>query len=203
MSVVWPTISTIIGWIYILAWSVSFYPQLILNYKRKSVTGLSLDFLILNVLGFLCYSTYTIVFLASTTVQDEYRRRNSKSAGPLVRGNDAAFAIHATLISTLTVIQFYFSGYDRTRDQVMSLAARVFLITSVVVVAALTLTAATGNNLQWIDVIYVLSYIKLLVSTIKFLPQLYLNYSRKSTVGWSIINILLDFTGGSLSLLRK
>ena len=29
-----------------------------------------------------------------------------------------------------------------------------------------------------------------------------MNYKRKSTVGWSIINILLDFTGGSLSLLQ-
>ena len=29
-----------------------------------------------------------------------------------------------------------------------------------------------------------------------------MNYKRKSTVGWSIINIILDFTGGSLSLLQ-
>ena len=30
----------------------------------------------------------------------------------------------------------------------------------------------------------------------------YMNYKRKSTVGWSIVNILLDFTGGSLSLIQ-
>ena len=30
----------------------------------------------------------------------------------------------------------------------------------------------------------------------------YMNYRRKSTVGWSIGNILLDFTGGSLSILQ-
>lgn len=29
-----------------------------------------------------------------------------------------------------------------------------------------------------------------------------MNYRRKSTVGWSIGNILLDFTGGSLSILQ-
>ncbi|XP_037049221.1 cystinosin homolog [Bradysia coprophila] len=29
-----------------------------------------------------------------------------------------------------------------------------------------------------------------------------LNYRRKSTVGWSIENILLDFTGGMLSMLQ-
>ena len=32
--------------------SVSFYPQLISNYRRKSVEGLSLDFQLLNLLGF-------------------------------------------------------------------------------------------------------------------------------------------------------
>lgn len=29
-----------------------------------------------------------------------------------------------------------------------------------------------------------------------------MNYRRKSTVGWSIENILLDFTGGMLSMLQ-
>lgn len=29
-----------------------------------------------------------------------------------------------------------------------------------------------------------------------------MNYRRKSTVGWSIGNILLDFTGGILSMLQ-
>ncbi|CAG8735632.1 20712_t:CDS:2, partial [Racocetra persica] len=37
------------------------------------------------------------------------------------------------------------------------------------------------------------------MSLIKYLPQAYLNFRRKSTVGWSIHNILLDFTGGVLS----
>jgi cystinosin len=32
---------------------------------------------------------------------------------------------------------------------------------------------------------------------------MWLNYTRKSTAGWSIINILLDFTGGSLSILQQ
>ena len=31
---------------------------------------------------------------------------------------------------------------------------------------------------------------------------MYLNYQRKSTVGWSIGNVLLDFTGGVFSILQ-
>ena len=32
------------------------------------------------------------------------------------------------------------------------------------------------------------------------LPQAYMNYRRKSTAGWSIGNVLLDFTGGFFSI---
>lgn len=46
-------------------------------------------------------------------------------------------------------------------------------------------------------------YAKALISFVKYCPQVYLNYSRKSTHGWSIINILLDFTGGSLSIVQQ
>jgi uncharacterized protein with PQ loop repeat len=40
-----------VGWTYFLLWTISFYPQLISNFRRKSVEGLSLDFLAMNVVG--------------------------------------------------------------------------------------------------------------------------------------------------------
>ena len=40
------------------------------------------------------------------------------------------------------------------------------------------------------------------VTFCKYLPQLWLNYKRRSTVGWPVDNILLDFTGGALSTLQ-
>lgn len=51
-------ISAIVGWVYFLAWSVSFYPQIYINYKRKSVVGLNFDFLSLNIVGFVMYSLF-------------------------------------------------------------------------------------------------------------------------------------------------
>ena len=39
------------------------------------------------------------------------------------------------------------------------------------------------------------------VMTFSF-PQAYMNYTRKSTEGWSIGNVLLDFTGGAFSLIQ-
>jgi len=55
---------------------------------------------------------------------------------------------------------------------------------------------------QWIDYLYFLSFVKVCISIVKYIPQALLNYKRKSTQGWQIWNILLDFAGGSLSLLQ-
>lgn len=40
------------------------------------------------------------------------------------------------------------------------------------------------------------------MTVIKYIPQAWVNYKRKSTVGWSIVQILLDLTGGVLSILQ-
>lgn len=58
------------------------------------------------------------------------------------------------------------------------------------------------NQLYILDVVLYLSYIKLAVTIIKYIPQAYMNYVRKATTGWSIHNILLDFTGGLFSLIQ-
>ncbi|KAG2237208.1 hypothetical protein INT48_006612 [Thamnidium elegans] len=39
----WPYVSSLIGWCYFLAWSFSFYPQVILNWKRKSYLKLTVS----------------------------------------------------------------------------------------------------------------------------------------------------------------
>merc|ERR1719462_996280 len=56
--------------------------------------------------------------------------------------------------------------------------------------------------MDWLTFVDYLSYLKLFITVIKYIPQAWMNYKRKSTDGWSIGNILLDFTGGSLSILQ-
>lgn len=56
--------------------------------------------------------------------------------------------------------------------------------------------------IAWLDFLYYCSYVKLAITLIKYVPQAFYNYKRKSTVGWSIGNIFLDFTGGMLSMLQ-
>ena len=63
-------------------------------------------------------------------------------------------------------------------------------------------TLAILHILAWLDFLYYCSYVKLAITLIKYVPQAYYNYKRKSTDGWSIGNIFLDFTGGILSMLQ-
>ncbi|KAI8098485.1 PQ-loop-domain-containing protein [Halteromyces radiatus] len=190
----WPVISNIIGWGYFLSWSASFYPQAILNFRRKSVQGLSLDFLYYNLFGFICYSVFNLAFFFSDEIQDEYRRRHQNSDN-LVRANDVLFAVHALLISSITLAQTFIYKSNQKLSITASYLLLAFLVSSLVAVGCALL-----NSILWIDVLYYLSYIKLFITFIKYLPQVWLNYSRRSTVGWSIYNILLDLNGGILSV---
>ncbi|GMT14806.1 hypothetical protein PFISCL1PPCAC_6103, partial [Pristionchus fissidentatus] len=71
-----------------------------------------------------------------------------------------------------------------------------------VAAAAITSILATTQVIQLLTFVDSLSYIKMAVTLSKYFPQAIMNWRRKSTVGWSIGNILLDFTGGTLDLLQ-
>ncbi|KAL9033396.1 MAG: hypothetical protein Q9214_007536, partial [Letrouitia sp. 1 TL-2023] len=48
--------------------------------------------------------------------------------------------------------------------------------------------------------VYAVGYVKLLITVVKYIPQAWTNHRRKSTVGWSIDQILMDVVGGTLSI---
>ena len=61
---------------------------------------------------------------------------------------------------------------------------------------------APSDRFDWLDFLYACSYLKLFITLVKYVPQAVMNYRRKSTVGWSIGNVLLDFTGGVFSIVQ-
>lgn len=81
----------------------------------------------------------------------------------------------------------------------MSLPAGSFIATTSLGAVAL-FAIYFFQKIKILDVVLYLSYVKLAVTLIKYTPQAYMNYKRKATTGWSIHNILLDFTGGILSI---
>ncbi|XP_031211035.1 cystinosin isoform X5 [Mastomys coucha] len=133
-------INQVIGWIYFVAWSVSFYPQVIQNWRRKSVIGLSFDFLALNLTGFVAYSVFNIGLLWVPYIQEEFLLKYPNGVNP-VDNNDAFFSLHAVALTLIVILQCC-------------------------------------------------------------LYEAYMNFYYKSTKGWSIGGVLLDFTGGSFSLLQ-
>ena len=48
-----------------------------------------------------------------------------------------------------------------------------------------------------------LGWCKVFISLIKYIPQVVSNFRRKSTIGWNIHNILLDFSGGAFSFAQN
>ncbi|XP_045475215.1 cystinosin homolog isoform X2 [Harmonia axyridis] len=191
------TISTVIGWIYFVAWSVSFYPQIYTNFRRKSVVGLNFDFLALNLIGFSLYSIFNIGLYYIDEIKVEYNARHPRGLIPVLL-NDIFFAVHAIIATLITIIQCYI--YERDGQRISLTAKGIMSFFGVIILISAIL--CLSNVVHWLDFLYICSYVKLTITLIKYIPQAYMNYKRKSTVGWSIGNIFLDFTGGMLSMLQ-
>lgn len=190
-------VSSIIGYTYFCAWSISFYPQVILNFKRKSTSGLSNEFSVLNVAGFACYATYTLCFYFSAEIQRQYKERNGDNAEITVQSNDVAFAVHALVLCCIQFSQIiFYRGFDASP---LSVYVKIGLAT-LLVVCIVFATLVMERLSSWLDFLYMLSFVKVIISLVKYIPQVILNYRRQSTSGWNIWNIVLDFTGGTLSI---
>ena len=190
-------LSVIFGWIYFVAWSISFYGQVIENYRRGSVSGLNFDFEIYNLVGFTTYTIYNIRGyiddnLGTGTVQIQ----------------DIFFACHALLLTIVTLIQILY--YFDPKDKLQTISNVTITIILVMIWGAILLVIVE-SGLEYYDphvkedrkyifnsLVY-MGWCKVFISLIKYIPQVISNYKRKSTIGWNIHNILLDFTGGAFS----
>lgn len=65
-------LSISLGWAYFAAWSLSFYPQVFMNARRRSVVGLSFDYQLYNIVGYTCYSAYTCALRFNSKIRSEY-----------------------------------------------------------------------------------------------------------------------------------
>ena len=116
------------------------------------------------------------------------------------------------MLVIITYSQFYprLWGFEVSRLQrasrpVVGIVVGSFFSVSATAVFVLVksgLEDQDGLDWAWIDVIYTIGYIKLIVTFVKYIPQAWFNFKRKSTLGWSIDQVLFDVTGGILSLLQ-
>ncbi|XP_068939775.1 cystinosin [Petaurus breviceps papuanus] len=190
-------LSQVVGWIYFVAWSVSFYPQVFENWRRKSVVGLSFDFIALNLTGFIAYSVFNIGLFWVPSIKEQFLHEHPAGVNP-VDSNDVFFSIHAVILTLVVIGQCCL--YERGSQKV-SWASVAFLALSWLFALVMVFVALAGA-VSWLQFLFCFSYIKLAITLIKYFPQAWLNFRRRSTEGWSIGNVLLDFTGGIFSLLQ-
>ncbi|XP_051894075.1 cystinosin-like isoform X2 [Pristis pectinata] len=190
-------LSQVIGWIYFLAWSISFYPQVIENWRRKSVVGLNFDFLALNLTGHIAYGMFNVGLFWIPDIKIQFVKCNPGGINP-VGASDVFFSLHAVLLTVITICQCFL--YERGEQKVSKVAT--VLLAAIWLFALITLFVTIADKITWLQYLYYFSYIKLVITLIKYIPQACMNYRRKSTVGWSIGNVLLDFTGGSFSIMQ-
>ena len=169
-----------------VCWGISFYPQIFLNFRLKHTKGLSNFYQLMNIAGYSAYTLYNSFFYFSPVVQSNFCLANN-GAMNVVRLSDVAFSWHAFLLTWVTVYQITIYSNDK-RTGVIA----ILLFASI----AGTTFAFGGTDLNFL---YGLGTFKIFVTLIKYIPQVWLNYKRKSTIGWTIHNVLLDFTGGLTS----
>lgn len=161
--------NSVLGWVYTLSWSISFYPQTYLNYCRRSTTGASFSYFSLNILGFSAYVLSTTSLYASPLIRAQYAARNPVSLEPTVRLNDVVFGANAFFWSLILWSMYlrpvwgFGWGYEQDaiehwRIGMGTMGIMAGCITSVAWPIALVLS--TGNNggkdpdtWAWIDVV--------------------------------------------------
>ncbi|KAK5645581.1 hypothetical protein RI129_006881 [Pyrocoelia pectoralis] len=190
-------LSQIVGWIFILSWGSSFYPQLYSNYDRRCVIGLNFDYLALNIIGYISFGAFILNLYFNPGVQEEYFERNPRGLIP-VKLNDVVYNLHGTMAILVTIAQ---CCYYEKGDQRVSRTAKS-LITLIIFFYITCIALERLNFLLWLDFLYYCSYVKLAITLLKYIPQAYMNYKRKSTSGWSIGLVFLDLNGGLFSILQ-
>lgn len=151
---------------------------------------MSLDFQLLNIIGYIAYSAFNVAFYWSPSVQAAYEAHHNGKPN-LVRLDDVLFALHGFFATSLTIGQCFI--YDRG-GQRLSLLAKVTAVLLVLLPCSMaTFTYVSGLHdggpsefWTWLNVVYLLSGVKIFVTLVKYMPQVYLNWKRQSTVGWNM-----------------
>lgn len=157
------------------------------------MVGFSFDMLGYFLLSYITYLIYNVTLYFEPGLILE-----NTSEDNTVKLTDVVFAIVAFVCTSYQAIQCLM--YDRG-SQKIHYSTIVVCIGCLVVLVALVVLKYFGVG-SWFLVMQYCGYVKLVVSFGTYSPQVWLNFKRKSTTGFHIGGVLLDFGGGVLSLLQ-
>ena len=194
-------LSAALGWASTGCWWLGWYPQLVSNFVRRSVAGVSLTYLAWNVTGFLAYAIFNCALFFSPAVRAEYRAAHG-GADSDVRSNDVFFSVHALAMTLVAAGQAAAYGAG---GQTLSVAAAAGVGGAVAAVAAYARLWAAGacGCVSALALLNLLATIKVGTTAVKYLPQILLHARARSTAGFSAANARTDLAGGALSLAQQ
>ncbi|KAK0724231.1 hypothetical protein B0H67DRAFT_470786, partial [Lasiosphaeris hirsuta] len=143
--------------------------------------------------GFFSYLTSNLAYY-SDLIRAQYGTRY-KGLTPTVRFNDIAFAAHSLLLSLAMTSQYLFSHVWGFRPSIGNRPSRFILgiffgcVAGVAVVVFVILGSPAEDAVGawvWLDAIYAVLYVKLVVMLIMYTLQVIVNYRNRLTAGCSI-----------------
>eukprot|EP00388_Colpodella_angusta_P041883 GDKK01054566.1.p1 GENE.GDKK01054566.1~~GDKK01054566.1.p1 ORF type:complete len:1383 (-),score=310.03 GDKK01054566.1:72-4136(-) len=136
-------VSIVCGILYVCLWAGGSYPQIWLNWERKSCYGFSFDKSLFNTVGYTCYFLYTFI---SYVIQQIYQLPKA------VEGADLFFATNCMVV--LTIIETQIRMYSKPGDgdyMNRALLARIICLILVSTIPISTSMAA-GTLIPWTNI---------------------------------------------------
>jgi cystinosin len=194
----WNHISSFLGWTYFIAWSASLYPAPLMTWMRGTADGLSVETRLITLIGYVCYATYNAMLLYSPKTRDEYLAERGNL--PEVKTNDLLYASHGALLSVIVLFEMaYYTRREKTNTGSKNVSRSSLILLSCLLVSVLIIGAlAAKGSVSLLEFAGLLANIELVANTVKYLPQLFLNYQLKGTRG--IHTTTLRFQGALLSV---
>ena len=175
-------INEAIGYLCTVIWSIGFIPRNYEVYRLKSGDGVSIDYVILNLVGFIFYNNYIWYgYFSNASFHDQ------------VHISDLIYTAYSLVMEFLLLglVLYYPRRKNRVHCYLFLLSASIFVVG---IGSGLFLSIEAWYSFQ--------GQLKVATVVLRYSPQIYLNCLRKATVGWNIHSIILDLIGGTLSIVQ-
>lgn len=121
---------------------------------------------------------------------------------PLLKANDVAYTVHGLLSVMIIYFQVHFTDYRKSHAHLSAYTQIIlyFVCFTCFLTVGSVLVMRDHSPIKLLDVAEMLGFVKVCMSTYKYIPQLIYNHRRRSTKGWAINSMLLDIIGSVSSL---
>ncbi|SCU77828.1 LANO_0A01376g1_1 [Lachancea nothofagi CBS 11611] len=197
----------LLGYGYVIPWSISAYPPVYHNWRRNSAAAMSLDFVMMNIVGY-------FYLLCSLSLQLFCWLEGSQDSGnvsrPKVTNFDFWYCLHGFILNLVVLSQVVWGAriwnfQKGSTSRMKPIYGRILAFSLAVCMAStvqiMWQQAHHGwNNADTLAFCNKLYLLKISMSLIKYIPQVKHNFERKSMKGFPIQSVVCDVFGSVCSL---